>query len=285
MTDTHTTQPGLAYLLLKNALKLFQKPWPQLTEAEKKNAHREAEEEYRLQQLILQSDEAATVIIAPTIPTEALGLIRQRFPDQEAFAKEMQIHGLNEETLRRAIAEELRVDGALDIIGRQGGQTTIAEAEAYYQANQENFRTPETRKAYHILITINDDFPDNTREQARRRIELVQKKLTAAPQRFAELVERYSECPSALRGGELGNLPEGKSFPVLNQALFGLKEGEISDIVESHLGFHIILCEQITPATTLSFEEAAPRIKAILTRKRQRQAQKEWLEQLSQKAH
>lgn len=283
MTDNQTIRPGLAYLLLKTSLKLFEKPWPQLTAEEQQAAQREAEAEYHLHQLILQSDEATAILIAPTIPVEALKLIRQRFPDPESFVAEMQAHGLNEETLRMAITDELRVEGALDLIGQQGGQATVEEAEAYYQANQERFRTPETRTARQILITINDDFQDNTREEARKRIEQAQHELTVAPERFPELVQRYSECPSALRGGVVGDLTEGKSFPVLDQTLFALKEGEISDIIESHLGFHIILCETITPATTLSFGEATPRILTLLTRKRQQQTQKEWLSQLNQK--
>ncbi|MDH3392660.1 MAG: nitrogen fixation protein NifM [Desulfobulbaceae bacterium] len=285
MTDKQTIRPGLAYLLLKTSLKLFEKPWPRLSDEEKKTCRQEAEAEYRLHQLILRSDEATAILIAPTIPVEALKLIRQRFPDQESFVAEMQIHGLTEETLRMAITDELRVEGALDLIGQQGGQATVAEAEAYYHENPDRFRTPETRSAHQILITINDDFPDNTREKARQRIELVRQELTEAPERFPELVQRYSECPSALRGGVVGDLTAGQSFPVLDQTLFALKEGEISDIIESHLGFHIILCQTITPATTLSFEVAAPRIQTMLTRKRQQQAQKEWLEQLDKDGH
>lgn len=283
MHAQETPKPGLAYLVLKSSLKLFEKPWPQLNDSEKETAHRQAEEEYRLHQLILQSNEAAAILIAPTIPIEAMAMIRQRFPDQEAFNREMESHGLDEESLCRAIAAELRVEGALDLIGQQGGQPSPAEIESYYQQNQERFSIPETRTAHHILITINDDFPDNSREQARKRIELVQQKLAADPTRFPELVRRYSECPSALQGGMVGKLAAGKSIPVLDQTLFTLQEGELSDIIESHLGFHIILCKKITPAATLSYAEAEPHIRKLLTGKRQQQAQKEWLLQLDRK--
>lgn len=283
MTNENKKQPGLAYLLLRNSLKLFEKPWQKLADDEKATAQRESEEEYHLQRLILATDEAATVVIAPNIPSEAIGMIRQRFPDPESFEKEMLAHGLNIADLHQAISDELRVDGALSIIGQRGGKPTTEEISNYYQNHPQRFNTPELRKARHILITINDDFPDNTREQASKRIDLVKKELTATPERFEELAQRYSECPSALRGGELGEVAKGKISPALDQTLFDLKEGEISDIVESHLGFHILFCEKITPATTLTMEEATPHILQLLTRKRQHQAQKEWLKHLTTK--
>lgn len=279
---TYKNQPGLAYLLLRNSLKLFEKPWQRLTDKEKETAQQESEEEYQLQRLILATEEAATVVIAPTIPSEAIGMIRQRFPDSESFEKEMLAHGLDIADLHQAISDELRVDGALNIVGQRGGQPSPEEITAYYQENPQRFRSPEIRKAHHILITINDDFPDNTRDKARQRIEQIKKELTQAPEKFEKLVQRYSECPSALRGGELGEMPKGKLSPDLDLILFGLKEGETSDIVESHLGFHILLCKKITPATTLTPEEATPHILQLLTRKRQQQAQKAWLKQLTE---
>ncbi len=272
---------SLAYLLLKNSLKLYEKPWQQLSEEEKESARKEAAEDYRLQQLILQTNEGAGVYIAPTIPAEALGLIRQRFPDPESFKQELAAHGLNEETLLHAINEELRVDGALDIVAQKGGQPTEEEIVEFYKSNQDKLNIPERRKARHILITINDDFPDNTRTKSRQRMELVKKELATAPDKFEQLVQRYSECPSALRNGELGDLEPGQSFAALDKTLFALKENETSEIIESHLGFHIIRCDQITPAITPTYEKASPRIRALLTRKRQQQAQKAWLQELT----
>lgn len=270
-------QPGLAYLLLKNSLKLFEKPWPQLTATEQEVARREAMEELRLQQLILRTAEAAGVILDPAVLDQAIGLIRKRFADPQGFTDELRAHQLDEETLRHAVANELRVDGVLALIGQQGGQANAEEVAAFYHANQEHFHTPELRTARHILITINDDFPDNTRNRARQRIEAAHDQLQEDPARFGELVQRYSECPSALRNGELGTVPEGQLFPALNQVLFAMHQGEVSDIVESHLGFHIILCEAIKPAGVLTCEEAAPRIQALLNQKRQQRAQRDWL--------
>ena len=285
MTDSPANRPpGFAYLLLRNSMKLFNKPWQQLSTPEQAAAQREATEEFRLQQLVLQTDEAVGVILDPAILDQAVGLIRKRFIDPQSFANELQAHGLNEATLRQAVADELRVDGILSIIGQQGGQASEEEVADYYQTHSERFRSPELRKARHILITVNDDFPDNTRARARQRIEEVFALLEATPGRFDELVQSRSECPSVLQNGELGVVPEGKLLPPLNQALFALEAGTHSSVLESHLGFHIVRCEAVQPAATLSFAEAKPRIQALLNRKRQQVAQKKWLETLTHRS-
>ncbi|MDD5462304.1 MAG: peptidylprolyl isomerase [Methylococcales bacterium] len=60
-----------------------------------------------------------------------------------------------------------------------------------------------------------------------------------------ELALKHSECPTALQGGVSGIVPRGKLCPELDAALFSIKAGEISEIVESEIGFHLVLCQQI----------------------------------------
>ena len=270
--------PAPAYLLLKNSLKLFQKPWQELEDAERQNAVHQAAEEFRLQKLVLTTKEAMTVSLKAATVEGAIAVIRERFSDDQAFHDDLHNQGLDEATLRQAVADELRVDAVLSLIGQQAGAVTEAEAAEFYRANQEKFDIPEIRKARHILITVNDDFAENRREASLERIQKLQQQLKTEPEKFSELVQQYSECPSALRGGELGEVPLGHLSPALDQVLFGLAPGEMSDIVETHLGFHLVLCESIKPARLLSFEEAAPRIQRLLTRKKQQKRQKEWLE-------
>ena len=115
----------------------------------------------------------------------------------------------------------------------------------------EQFRRPETRLARHILITINDTIAENTRSAAGKRINAIQARLAKEPQRFEEQALKHSECPTALDGGKLGDLPRGKLFPELDKALFELKAGEVSGVLESELGFHVLRCDTITEAGVL----------------------------------
>ena len=272
-----TPQPIPVYILLQNSLKLYRKPWSELDQAERHNVEGQAADEFRLQQLVLRTEEALLVTVDASTVDGAIAGIRGRYSDDQAFQDDLQSQGLDEATLRQAVVDELRVDAALSLVGQQAGVATEEEVAEFYQANQEQFGVPEIRKACHILITVNDDFAENTYDSSLARIKRVQQQLKTEPGKFGEMVQQYSECPSALRGGELGEVPAGKLFPALDQVLFGLGQGEISDIVETHLGFHLVLCESINPTRMLSFEEAGPKIQSLLARKKQQKRQREWL--------
>ena len=106
-------------------------------------------------------------------------------------------------------------------------------------------------------------------------------KLQKKPYKFAELALKHSECPTALQGGVLGLVPRGKLYPELDAVLFSIKAGEVSEIVESEIGFHLVLCKQIQKAETLSLQKATPKIRQIMSDRSRRTCQRAWLASLS----
>jgi parvulin-like peptidyl-prolyl isomerase len=93
-------------------------------------------------------------------------------------------------------------------------------------------------------------------------------------------VSLRSTHPTALEGGKLGDLPRGKLFPELDKALFEMKAGEVSGVLESELGFHVLRCDAITEASVLGFAQAKPHIRKLLEQKRKRACQQAWVKQL-----
>ena len=154
------------------------------------------------------------------------------------------------------------------------------DVELYYQYHPEQFRRPETRLVRHILITINETIAENTRAEAGKRIATIQARLAKEPQRFEEQALKHSECPTALDGGKLGDLPRGKLFPELDKALFELKAGEVSGVLESELGFHVLRCDMITEAGVLGYDQAKLHIRKLMEQKRKRVCQQAWMKQL-----
>ncbi|HEY6019886.1 MAG TPA: peptidylprolyl isomerase, partial [Candidatus Paceibacterota bacterium] len=139
---------------------------------------------------------------------------------------------------------------------------------------------PETRLARHILITINESIAENTRSEARKRIDAIAARLKKEPDRFEEQALKHSECPTALDGGTLGDLPRGKLFPELDKVLFELKAGEVSGVLESELGFHILRCDAITEAGVLGYDQAKQHIRRVMEQKRKRACQQAWVKSL-----
>ena len=91
---------------------------------------------------------------------------------------------------------------------------------------------------------------------------------------------KHSECPTALQKGELGVFRKGQLYPEVEAALFRLKEGKLSDIVETEAGFHIVKCGKIHPAETIPFKKAQAKIRKIMQETTQRTCQRNWLASL-----
>ncbi|MCG8122676.1 MAG: peptidylprolyl isomerase, partial [Candidatus Thiodiazotropha taylori] len=127
------------------------------------------------------------------------------------------------------------------------------------------------------------DFPVNTRSAAYSRMEKVIEKLAGRVNRFDQFAKRYSECPTAMEGGKLGEISRGQLYEALDAELFNMQLDEISPIVESDMGLHILYCEKIKPAKRVPLSKAAPRIREILTERQRRNCQKSWLNSLQAK--
>ena len=137
---------------------------------------------------------------------------------------------------------------------------TSAEVEAYYNENQKEFITPESVKARHIL----KKFPDNATEEQKAETKTAAEELLktvnaelAAGADFAELAKKHSEGPSAAQGGDLGYFERGQMVPPFEEAAFDtLNPGEVSGLVETVYGHHIIKLEEKKAPETQPFADA-----------------------------
>jgi len=139
-------------------------------------------------------------------------------------------------------------------------QVSDGEIAEYYKNKSSDFRSPAKVVARHILLP--------SREQA----EDVLKKLKKIDD-FAELAKKYSiDLPMAKEGGAMGTIEKGKTLPELDAVLFILKEGEISEIVETSYGFHILTVDKIIPAQISPLEEVKPKIRVAILQQKEAQA-------------
>ena len=123
------------------------------------------------------------------------------------------------------------------------------EIRKYYEGNKAQFGTQEQRDAAHILISVAAQASAAEKQAARAKAERILKEAKKSPQKFAELARKYSEDPgSASHGGDLGFFNRGMMVKPFDDAVFSLKPGEISGLVQSDFGFHIIKLLAIKPA-------------------------------------
>lgn len=274
------TRAGVAYLELKAAQNLFGKPPAALEADERARVQRVAAKQYGLEARVLAAPEARDAMVPPATLTAALDEVKKRYPDAADFHADLQHNGLDEAAFTDALERELMVEAILEKVGTRAARVSDIDVELYYQYHPDQFRRAETRRARHILVTVNDDLPDNTRTAAQSRIEAIAARLAREPGRFEEQAMKHSECPTALQGGVLGEVPRGQLYPELDAALFEMQAGEISAVLESPMGLHLLRCDAVTPAAVLALKEARGPIRTLLEQRRKRVCQQAWVKQL-----
>lgn len=284
METMQQKNPEMKYHVLRAAINLFGKGPRQLEPAQLDKVRSQAIKEVELEQLVLDSNEARDVHIPESVLRDSVKQVESGYPDKESYLSDLDDNGMDEAQFKEAIARELKVNTVLDRISSRHAKITEMDCMLFYYMHKDKFSQPETRTARHILITVNDDFEENKRQAVIERMQSIRKRLLNKPKRFPEQATKHSECPTAMNGGLLGKIPKGQLYPELDAVLFNMKDGEISEVVESELGFHILYCEQIHPAGPVSFKEAEARIREKLTKRRMRMCQKSWLAELKEKA-
>lgn len=144
---------------------------------------------------------------------------------------------------------------------------TDAEIKDYYNRNERRYRTGKQVKARHILLKIEEGMsPEDQEKRLNEAKELLEK--IKAGEDFAELAKAHSDCPSSIRGGDLGYFGRGKMDPAFEKAAFTLDKGGVSDIVKSSFGYHIIKVEDIKPEHLKSLDEVRQDIITALRREK-----------------
>ncbi len=144
------------------------------------------------------------------------------------------------------------------------------DAHKYYDEHVNEFGTPEERRAAHILIAVKGSAPQAEQDMAKAKAEQLLQQVRQDPAKFADLARKYSQDPgSAANGGDLGYFGRGAMVKPFDAAAFSLKVGEVSGLVKSDFGFHIIKLLSIKPSRVLPFDEAR---QGIVNKLRQQKA-------------
>jgi len=150
-------------------------------------------------------------------------------------------------------------------------QVTVSDADVAdaYNKNKARFTTPEKRTASHILINVKKGASAAEDAAAKAKAQTILDEVRKNPNDFARIAKAQSQDPgSAELGGDLGVVQKGVFVKPVEDAIYGLKEGEVSGLVRSEFGYHIIKITKIVPETQKSLEEAKPEIVADLKKAR-----------------
>lgn len=200
----------------------------------------------------------------------------------EDYKKKLAEHGRGYEKEKERIREQLAYQKIIKAQYEGKLNATKEEAQKYYDENQKLFETTEKVRASHILIkpvyVKGGDMNEPKIKALQKAGEILEKVKKGAD--FAVLAKASSACPSASNGGDLGYFEKGKMTPKFDEAAFKLKVGDISDIVETEYGYHIIKVTDHKDAGTIPFEQAEAKIIEQLNKNKQVELTNEYIKSL-----
>lgn len=165
---------------------------------------------------------------------------------------------------------------------KQGIQISESELKDYYDQNALRLSGSEERRASHILITAPQSAAPAERAKAKEKAQALLKQVQAAPESFADLAKKNSQDPgSAAKGGDLDFFGRGAMVKPFEDAVFAMKKGQISDVVESDFGYHIIKLTDVKTPRQKSFAELRADIEADLKMQQARRKFAEVAEQFT----
>ncbi|MCX5869428.1 MAG: peptidylprolyl isomerase [Deltaproteobacteria bacterium] len=300
-------EPTLAFHLMKFAFQAFEKEVIELTPEEYAEAYQQAYHQITLHEQILLSEAACGVVIPDKLIQTIFRSIQTEHGGEENFFLHLQKNNLRPDEFFTVLGNDLKVETILARVAYYAPPVSHQEIQDYYNSHQGSFFFPEQRSARHILISTENRYShlpkdallyrtmrihsrlqnkqkgmdDQASEpEARLRVPLPPKIVEERPQSFIREAQLHSDCTTASDGGDLGRISPGELCPTLDHALFQLAAGEISPIIQTTQGFHILFCEAIHPGQRLNFQEAAPQIHQILTREARIDACRIWLRSL-----
>lgn len=221
--------------------------------------------------LLLQQAKAKKVLPGEKEVEEFFTQLKASFPSVEEFQKQLSQFGLSEMEFKQGLAEDLAIQYYLERVVLPDISVSDAEVKKEYESSPDSYRMPEEVKVRHILIRLAEDASAEQEQNARKRAEEVRLLTLAEGADFASLARNHSEALNKGKGGALEFFTAEQMDPAFSAAAFKLGEGEISEIVKTPYGFHIIKLEQKRGGDLPPFEVLEKRIhKKLLTEMQQK---------------
>ena len=219
-------------------------------------------------ELLYQESKLKVKVTDAEIDTEVKKL-KEQYSTESDFTAALGSMNLSSASLRAQVERALSIQKYMDTYAAKAS-VDDKEIWAYYDKNRASFRVPEQVKASQILIKTDPSWDETKKAAARKKIDDIRTKLKTG-QDFESLARTYSEDPSASKGGDLGYVRTGQVLKPFEDALFALKPGEVSDVVETSVGFHIIKAVDRKAETTIPFEKVKDQLRSALKQEKGQQ--------------
>src|SRR5262245_34011710 len=211
-------------------------------------------------------------------------LKKQNQVADEQFLQLLKTRGLTLETYKKQVQEGLLVSKVVNAEVRSHLTVLDSELQEAYKVKTDQYKVAGGQTVSHILFLLPPYPTEQDEQRLRAKAESVLQQLRHGGD-FATLARQYSDGPSAETGGLLGTFRPGELLPGFEEAVAQLRPGEISDVVRTRVGFHVIRLEARQAGTMRPFEKVNEKIKSEILRDKTERKYQEWLESLRQQSY
>lgn len=189
--------------------------------------------------------------------------VRQQFMDDTEFEKMLSGIGFTPDGLRRHFEKAVAVEKLIETAIVDNVNISVDVMKGYYEKHAGKFKIPAKVRVSHILIPTGADPSPAEKIEARKQIEKIEKQLKKGKD-FGALAKAFSKCPSAEKGGDIGFFSRGEMEKPFEEAAFALQPGQMSSIVMTSQGYHLLKLYARTEESTALFENVKKDIEQFL---------------------
>lgn len=235
------------------------------------------------EELLFQEGRKKGITVEPEAIATDLKKIKKGFATDADFKKLIAESGLTEAELQSNIERGHVVNKLIDNQIMALVVIPDQEIRTFYDTHPESFKKSEQVRASHILIKVDSQAEQSVKDEKKAKLQKIQKRLKGGED-FAVLAKEFSECPSNIKGGDLGYFERGNMVKPFEDVAFALKTGEVSDIVETRFGYHLIKVVDKKPASVVGYEDVKDKIGQYLKKEKTGKELKGYIEELQKKA-
>jgi peptidyl-prolyl cis-trans isomerase C len=233
--------------------------------------------------LLGQESQARKLTVSDAEVAMQLAAIEKQFGNKEAFSAALASRQMSLADFRQDMRREMLISKLLEQEVGKGITITDKDVTDFHTKNPQRFQQPEMLRASHILIRLDPNADPATVKNATAQLGDLLKKARAGAD-FAAMAREYSQDSSAQQGGDLGFFSAQQMVPEFSKAAFALKNGEISDVVRSQFGLHIIKATERRPARTVPLAEVRKDVIDFLTAGAREQGTEAYVQKLKAKS-
>jgi len=234
-------------------------------------------------ELIYQESRKLTIEDIDTKVEQEFKSLEKKYGRGKGMEKYLKMNHLTAEKVRESLKARIRVDEYLKKQGILEPDISEKQIRQAYEDNPDSYSRAESIKVSHILIAIDSNAGTEAKEEARKKAEQIREEILGGKD-FAEMARKYSDCKSASDGGCLNYIRRGYMPEEFDKVAFAMEKEELSDLVKTRFGYHIIKVLDKKPAGKIPYEQVRSFIKKFLQEKESKKKLATHIENLKNEA-